>query len=577
MRALVVLLLCCSARAWGECGFTDDRTVTHRPVYVVLIGHPDAPGLDRLKFVGEDVRQMYHFFQMLSPEHTFVHLDPPRESWVAERLAEERVELLPPTAEAIAASVAQITQAANGREVDVYVYYSGHGQLEPNGSKSFSRLFLADPDEPGQTLELSPERFGRDVLDPLKGRGTVHLILDACQSLYFLARGEHDRPHQPRRPPELGEAIRDFFAKHRPWVGASIATRGDAFAIEDPQLGGRFSTALRSAASGLADANRDGVITYKELAHTVSILLRSMPKPAEPWFAGPGGKDSAVFMDLRNRPQIDRVCLPADAGRLSLYDRKGGLHIIVHLDQAPLLHLPKMPPELRYFVVGDRYVGLPIIDELEMYAQGKHPYTLRGDAWQASKMLEKPLHMPELEDRIKTKPMPEEARGPWKTRNYVTLGVGAGGATQLTDKNAGELIPQYTLSLGVARDAWQIVQVYLTFDHSNDEAEGFDYKVVTAEVWTGWVALGGQGQPWDVTLAGGPVVGTIFQHDDVTDENHRGWKAGVSGGVIGRYNVWDDLFVRLDARAGAEWTNPTGNALLAVPGRVILGADYAWY
>ncbi|MBW1809651.1 MAG: caspase family protein [Deltaproteobacteria bacterium] len=179
------------------------------------------------------------------------------------RLDAESKELFPqlspaaPTKKAIGQAMRRLNKLMeyarqNGGVPVLYVFYSGHGDVENNEGY----------------LRLEDGKFWRsDLLKLLKeSRASVnHVIIDACKS-YFMV---YNRGAGGQRRPVSGNLLagEDKLPDN---TGVFLSTSSAADSHEWEAFGGGlFSHEVRSALRGAADLNRDGTITYQEAASFV--------------------------------------------------------------------------------------------------------------------------------------------------------------------------------------------------------------------------------------------------------------------------------------------------------------------
>ncbi|MFO7564919.1 MAG: caspase family protein [Enhygromyxa sp.] len=227
--------------------------------------------------------------------------------------------------------------AAAGREVELLIYYAGHGDLGPDGQG-----FL--------TLENGDALTRSDLFGKLLGASPAdrnHVIVDACRSEQFvLSRGEW-KPD--RDPADYGESVREYLDGNHlgahPNTGVVLAHSADQQTHEwERWQGGIFTHQLLSGLRGGADINGDGRIEYSELGAFVSAANSGVGDPRarlEITVRPPRGDERAPLL-VHERVTEQRVLLlaGADAGRYSLEDGRG-----VRL--ADLNHAPGQPAYLR--------------------------------------------------------------------------------------------------------------------------------------------------------------------------------------------------------------------------------------
>jgi hypothetical protein len=156
-----------------------------------------------------------------------------------------------------------------GDPVEVILWYSGHGSEEA--------LFLED-------RPMTNDVLRNILLEPLAGRATVHLIIDACGALAFttgwsslpVVRVKADPGRNAAKPVSAERMAKGLRLDGLPHVGVMLGTTLAGKAIEAPSFqSGLLSYQLRSAILGGADVSalgptaarsevRDGRVTYRE-------------------------------------------------------------------------------------------------------------------------------------------------------------------------------------------------------------------------------------------------------------------------------------------------------------------------
>ncbi|KIG18553.1 hypothetical protein DB30_00238 [Enhygromyxa salina] len=210
--------------------------------------------------------------------------------------------------------------AAAGREVELLIYYAGHGDVGPDGQ---GFLTLAN----GDTLTR------HDLFSKLLGASPAdhnHVIVDACRSEQFvLSRGEWQPDHGPA---DYGDSIREYLDGNHlgahPNTGVVLAHSADQQTHEwERWEGGIFTHQLLSGLRGGADINGDGRIEYSELGAFVSAANSGVGDTRarlEVAVRPPRGDERAPLL-VHERITDQRVLLFAggDSGRYSLEDARG--------------------------------------------------------------------------------------------------------------------------------------------------------------------------------------------------------------------------------------------------------------
>lgn len=324
-----------------------DRARSAAPVYVILYGYPHLPDEpDRtLHRVDEDLVLMHDFFAALDPRRTWVHGEP--EVTLVERFDALR----DPSWRALRATVDELLAelGPNQPDAQVYLYFSGHGVKARHGDGTGAQLFgrpESTSADRGFNGRIDGGLIADEILRPLSKHADVHLIVDTCTSYFLLSARDARSPWQTQRvrkaPPQ--HHLEAPFSEILPRVGATLAAHHSTY--ESTEVNGIFSHAVRTAALGIADLDRDGVLTYDELRYALTWLLANTPHAARPTIVPPGLHRSAPFIDWRSSPAA-RVCLPRSLN---------GPHIIA-TPHGPAASLPLHPqrPNVIWLRPGTRY------------------------------------------------------------------------------------------------------------------------------------------------------------------------------------------------------------------------------
>ncbi|MCA9695021.1 MAG: caspase family protein, partial [Myxococcales bacterium] len=162
---------------------------------------------------------------------------------------------------------------AAGARVEYLIYYSGHGDVGPDGQ---GYLTLAG----GQQLtrhDLFVELLGTSPADH------NHIIVDACRSEEFvLSRGDGWRPD--RTETDYSRDVQAYLDRrhlgHFPNTGVVLASSVDQQTHEwERYRGGVFTHELLSGLRGGADINGDGEIEYSELGAFVAAANSGVDDP----------------------------------------------------------------------------------------------------------------------------------------------------------------------------------------------------------------------------------------------------------------------------------------------------------
>lgn len=369
-----------------------DRTPSAPPVYVVLYGYPHMPDEpDRtLKQVDEDLLHMADFFAALGPRRIWVHGE--LEPNLVERFG---AELQPASWRALLATITELrTLTATEPDARVYLYFSGHGERIRRDSAPGAALFGRP--EPGATDRGHNGRIdggilADHILAPLSQRADVHLIVDTCMSFFLLSARAPREPsfvlmrRAHKAPPPFN--LEAPFSEKLPRVGASLAAHYVTY--EAPDQNGIFSHAVRTASLGIADLDRDGVLTYGELHYTLTSLLADTRGGTDPIIVPPGLAREATFIDWRGSPAA-RVCIPPSLAGPHLLATAHGAHAS--------LPLPPQRPGVIWLKDGERYHLIGKRHEVDFLAHNgplviatEPPTTERGVAFRP--MFSRPIEV----------------------------------------------------------------------------------------------------------------------------------------------------------------------------------------
>lgn len=262
--------------------------------------------------------------------------------------------------------------ASEGREVELLIYYAGHGDVGPDG-QGFLNLAKGDA---LTRADLFTQLLGSSPADH------NHVIVDACRSEQFvLSRGEWK---SDRGPAEYGDDVREYLDGNHlgahPNTGVILASSADQQTHEwERWQGGIFTHELLSGLRGGADLNGDGSIEYSELGAFAAAANTGVGDPQarlEVVVRAPRGDERAPLL-VHDRIGDQRVLLLAggDAGRYSLEDSRGiRLADLNHASGQPAyLRLPSGDMFLyRHDDVGQRIGEARILErELGVVALGR--------------------------------------------------------------------------------------------------------------------------------------------------------------------------------------------------------------
>jgi len=283
LGALCAVLLLAPVRAQATGPSSDGL---HREAVVVGFNRSPRPALEPLRYADDDAVKLAGLLTTVSDQVTLL-VEPDEET---ERLYPE-LNARPPERALVLAAIAAATErldqaAARGEQTELFVAYSGHGDVDPEGR---GLVYLADG--------VLTQRDLAVALGDALARHRVNLMVDACNAALLVGvRGlgsYGDRVPATRRD----EAV-DRLAQ----AGLILSTSGRAEVHEwELLLSGIFSYEVRSGLLGAADLDDDRRVTFAELDAFVAAANARITNPIAhlaPTIRGPGGHGDAVLIDL---------------------------------------------------------------------------------------------------------------------------------------------------------------------------------------------------------------------------------------------------------------------------------------
>lgn len=282
-----------------------------RFVLIVGVNASDTdPELDPLRYADDDAARWFELWRLLGAR-AYLLMSPDRDT--ARVHTQAAAEAAPATRAQLKAMVSAMRQdvavaRARGVTTEVYFIYAGHGNRDDDGGY----LTLED-------ARLSPAAVFEEIIRAAAADRS-HVIVDACYS-YFLALDRGPGGHR--------RSLTGFVELER------VATRGDVGLLLSTSTTSRsheweafqagvFSHEVRSGLTGAADADRDGVVSYLEIAAFVERANAPIPNERyrpKVYARAPSG--SEVFADLRTALGR-KLEVPGDkSGRYYLEDARG--------------------------------------------------------------------------------------------------------------------------------------------------------------------------------------------------------------------------------------------------------------
>jgi hypothetical protein len=297
-------------------------------VLIVASNRGSRPGRAPLQYADDDGAKYYEVFSSIAGEaDTFLLTDFDRDTArlfpaLLDKVRSPTRPQLDLVASKLARRSAELRRA--GRAVRFHFVFAGHGDVD--GGRGF--------------LELADGPFTADDLQQLVravGATESHVILDSCNSFFVVNPRKPGGARFPT-PRDAAEAL----ARRLPNVGIFLSTSAQAEVYEWSELqSGVFSHAVRSGLLGAADANRDGRVSYEELAAFVETAVAAIKNPnfrPKVFARGPNGEDERSILDL---PPARTALVVDDPGsvRLAVRDVDGLRWLDAYTEPGSVLRL----------------------------------------------------------------------------------------------------------------------------------------------------------------------------------------------------------------------------------------------
>jgi hypothetical protein len=331
--SLVLFALCVGRQARAE-------QTTRTFALVVANNRSLSLALPDLQYADDDAARYYRLFRAAGPSSNvelLTSFDRPSSRAYPTLKGVAR----PATQSELVRAVARLRRAvldahARGELTQLYFVFAGHGEVA--GGRGY--LHLEDTRIDGGFIE-------REIIEKIPAT-TKHVLLDSCNSFFVI------NPRKPggRRWATPKDMALGFSARH-PEVGLFLSTNSDEEVFEWSELeSGVFSHEVRSGLTGAADVNRDGSITYSELAGFVAEANRGMRESLRPqiFVSGPQGNQQATLFSARS-VQGRKLNLGREQARIWVRDQSGERLVDLHKEPGELtLTLPQTVAELSVFV-----------------------------------------------------------------------------------------------------------------------------------------------------------------------------------------------------------------------------------
>lgn len=316
----------------------DEKTSARVATFALIIGSNQSvdANLPSLRYADDDAARYLDLFRLLGARtYLLTRLDDNTRRLHPQAVAEAMEPRKTSFDVAVAQLILDVTQASErGVETLVYFVYAGHGNVQ-NGE---GYITLED-------LRITGTDLARIFARVPATR--IHVIADACGS-YFLAYSRG--PGGERRPIDFTLAS-PLATDARIGLLLSTSSARESHEWEAFQAG-VFSHEVRSGLYGAADADGDGVVSYREIAAFVTRANAKVPneryRPDVHSRAPRAGGDA--LLDLRHargrRVEIDGK----HAGHYFLEDARGVRIADLHNAPGQTLSLVRPTPNGRTFL-----------------------------------------------------------------------------------------------------------------------------------------------------------------------------------------------------------------------------------
>jgi hypothetical protein len=401
---------------------------TQRLALIVGVNRSVDRSAADLRFADDDAARYFDLFEALGIQAVLVTR---MDEGTRKLHAQAARAALEPRLKGFEAAVAQLASRARSAEAKgdktlLYVVYAGHGNVE----KGAGYIALEDARLTGKELETR-------LLGKVRAERT-HFLIDACQS-YFLAyaRGPGGQRRKAAGFSDLGAL------GERSDVGVLLSTSSARESHEWARVqAGVFSHEVRSGLYGAADADRNGVITYREIAAFVAranaTITNERYRP-DVYARPPSGEQALLDLGpgLKRRVEIDGA-----ASEHYLLEDQNGVYVAEFHNQARAdVHLVRPRGAARLFVGrvrdGREFVidaDAPDVVRTAALTLAEPRSQTRGAAHEAfSRTFELPFGPDAVSQyRFRAAPTadvgPEESAPGMPVRRYVGLGLMGAGA-----------------------------------------------------------------------------------------------------------------------------------------------------
>jgi hypothetical protein len=293
---------------------------SERVVYALIVANNIGLEADQapLRFADDDGARYYELFSSRAKETVLLTV---LDAETQARHPGLAARTQPPTRPALREALGRLNglmakDRARGDTPVLYFVFTGHGKRGAAGEGAVSLLDGA----------FTRTDLYNDVVAPT-GAAFVHLIVDACDSYYFV----NSRGALPVGPSQE-EAVKSVLATREltryPRVGAVLSTTREQASHEWSAIrSGVFSHQVLSALSGAADINSDGRVEYSELQAFIAAASQGVEDVRgrlEVSIQPPALDRSAPLIDLKDRARLGFLLIPPGTeGRMWIEDSRG--------------------------------------------------------------------------------------------------------------------------------------------------------------------------------------------------------------------------------------------------------------
>ncbi len=237
------------------------------------------------------------------------------------------------------------------RSTELMFVFIGHGGIDEE-----ARGFLNLSDS-----HFTRAEFFQEIVKGSKA-DTTHIIIDACNSFSLVVgRGENDQSRRELKWKQFSEFLAGNDLQNYPNVGVITAMSESQEAYEWSKIkSGIFSYEIRSALTGAADVNGDGLLEYSEVAAFIdaanSEIFGSTNKIKV--FAWPPRRNlQATLFDIRDGNNIRHVLIaPQLTGKFIIKNHQG--EHWAEFNKANEIVVAVVPSSKIYLETKDREVAI---------------------------------------------------------------------------------------------------------------------------------------------------------------------------------------------------------------------------